>query len=157
MKEGNTLKKVKANLEICKHIAEGKIVHGQAVGKNLTFIFTIPGYYGYFFAKEDIAFAFEKIEMISKDKKSFVDLSIIKPENEIKSTKEIQLFDNEKESSRKFVAKDGREVWINNKYLCNLVVQECCFYQDNMNPAGIIIAVEKGVPVMGLLPVRRYN
>ncbi len=151
------MKKVKANLEICKHIAEGKIVHGQVVNEDLTFVFTIPGYYGYIFANEDIAFAIEKIKMIPTEIKTFVDLSIIKPKNEIKSTRDFRLLDKEKWSARKFVTQDGKEVWINNKFLCNIIVQECSFYQDGKNPVGSIIAVEKDVPVMVLLPIRQYN
>ena len=151
------MNKVKANLEICKHIAEGKIVHGQTVEKNLTFIFTIPGYYGYFFTREDVAFAIDKIQMISKEKKTIVDLSIIKPENELKSTRDFHLLKGKKVSSRKFVTKENEEVWINRKYLCNLVVEDCRFYQDFNNPVGLIIAVEKGIPVMGLLPMRNFD
>ena len=151
------MKKVQANLDICRQIAEGNTVQGQELTDELVFIFPIPGVYGYIFSKEEIAFALDKVKMIPKGKKAIVDLSAVDPKNELNLTKSLRILDNEKSVSRKFTAEDGRDVWLNTQYFRNIVLRKCRFYQDSKKPVGPIIVVEKEVPVMCLMPIRQYE
>ncbi|MBQ3318420.1 hypothetical protein IJG76_00120 [Candidatus Saccharibacteria bacterium] len=143
------MKIVQANLDICKCLAEGKAVHGRTVTKDLLLIFPEPGHYGYFFKKKDIAFAIEKVEM---NQKSTIDLSIIDPRNELRPT--FTLFLTGKQcTSRVFTTKDDKKISINVKYLRNIDLNICDFYQNRANRLAPIIAVERKTPVMLLMPI----
>ena len=64
-----------------------------------------------------------------------------------------------KEIARKFETfdgKDGKVVWINEKFLRNLDLSSCRFYQPKDEPLHNVIAVEDGIPVMVLLPIKIY-
>ena len=150
--------KVRVNLEICGEIAKGRIVNGQIVSDDL--VLFVNGYNrccGYFLSKEDIAFNFDRIKLIPKEEKELVDLSAIDPQNEIKPTRELKLLDNEKDMARKFVGADGKEIWLNKKYLRNITPTKCKFYVDYRKyHHGMVFVVENGTVVMCVMPVCIY-
>lgn len=145
------LKLVQANLEICKHLAQGKKVYGEIATKDLLLIFPEPGYYGYFFKKEDIAFSIEKVKMRDVAMNA-VWLSSIKPANEIKLTDVI--YRNGGYDQQVFLAKNNEKTTINTKYLRNIDLDICRFYQCQARNSPVI-AVERKVPVMMLMPIVR--
>ena len=150
--------KVRVNIEICGEIAKGRIVSGQIVNDDL--VLFVTGYnscYGYFLSKEDIAFDFGRIKLIPKEEKKLVDLSAIDPQNEIKLTRELQLLNNERDLARKFVGADGKEVWLNKKYLRNITPTKCSFYVDYRTyHHGMVFVVENGTVVMCVMPICIY-
>ena len=146
----------RANLEICKELANNELVRGQEVSENMIIIIPESGYYGYFFDKKSIVFNMDKVRMIDSEARKVADLSIVIPENEISISKDLRILDYKHAMARKFT-KDGKEVLINNSFLRNLDVYATKFYQDKSNDLSVVIAVEDGVPSMCILPIKTCN
>ena len=146
-----------ANIEVCREMASGCMIRGQDISDELFLAIPNDGYYGYMFSKNNIAFNLDRVRMISLETRKIADLSMIVPENEIKITEYMRVLSYRKDIARKFEAfdgKDGKVVWINEKFLRNLDLSACRFYQQKDEPLHNVIAVEDGIPVMVLLPLR---
>lgn len=143
------------NLEICKQLIHGDLVRIQNVSNKLTLIIPDPGYYGYLMPKSDIIFSLEKVKTVDK-KKQIVDLKLMNPKNELKPTQYLRIIDS-KNTARLFKSPEG-EVWINTKFLKNLNIYSCTFYQDRTNRTSLILVVEDMTqPVMCILPLRPFD
>ena len=143
-----------ANIEVCREMAGGCLIRGQEMPDNLFLAIPNDGYYGYMFSKNNIAFNLDRVRMISPETRKIADLSMIDPENEIKITEYMRVLSYRKEIARKFETADGTEVWINEKFLRNLDLSACKFFQPKGETIHNVIAVEDGIPVMLLLPIR---
>lgn len=147
----------RANLEICKKITCGELIHGQRIGDK-TLIIPTPGYYGYFFQKESIAFSMEKVRMIQRKTNKIVDVAkLLQPQNELKLTQELAILDYDEKKTARRLKKKETDVWVNTAYIKNIIPHRCKFYQDKKNPLGIILITENNQPVMCVLPVRIYT
>ena len=144
----------RANLEICKDIINGELIRAQKY-ENEMYLFIDPeGHYGYFINRKDVAFSMDKVREFSKETRNVAKLEAIKPENEIKPTNFLRIIDFcGKRLARKFEA-EGKEVWIQCDFLKNLDINATKFYQEKENKLETVVAVEDGVPVMCLLPIR---
>lgn len=140
----------RAQLEICKEILNGEFVRGQMTVEDLILIIPGCGYYGYFFNPAEISFSMSKVHLIDLETRIIADLSIIKDENEIKITRFIRILDYKSKMARKFETKGKKDVWVDCIFLKNIDTFAAKFYQEK----DIIIAVEDGVPVMCLLPIK---
>lgn len=143
------------NMEICKQIIQNHLVRIQHISNKLALVIPDPGYYGYLIKKSDIAFSLEKTTTVDK-KKPIIDMSILNPKNELKITQYLRIIDS-KNNARLFKSPET-EVWVNTKFLKNLDIYRCRFYQDRTKPTGLILAVEDATePVMCILPLRPFD
>ena len=141
----------KANVEIIKAIIDRDDVRAQALEGGLTLIIPPPHYYGYILTEEEIAFALDRIPKLPGENR-ICRLEVIAPENEIKMTDDFRLLPYNRDMARRF-DKNGKTVWVNSKYLKNLAVKACQFYQDKGKDRDVIIATEHGTPAMLILPL----
>lgn len=145
------MNKKRVNLDICKWIINGEFVRGQDVPEDKVLILPEQACFGYILPKKDVAFSMDKVRMLWAEKKQIVDMDIVKPENEIKPTDYLRMMCSGKEFARKFTGKGG-DVWINTKFMKNINVRGCKFYQACM--FEVVIVMEADVPVMVLLPLK---
>ena len=139
----------RANLDICKWIIDGEFVRGQEVPEDMVLIIPEQAFFGYIIPKKYVAFSMDKVRMLPADKKPIVNMEIVKPENEIKPTDYLRIM--RREFARKFTGKDG-DVWVNTKFMKNIDLNLCKFYQGCMFER--IIVMEGETPVMVLLPLK---
>ena len=144
----------RANLEICKNIINGELIRAQISGDGSRLFIDPEGHYGYFINRDDVAFSMDKVRVFSKETRNVAHLEDINPENEIKPTDFLRIIDYRgKRFARKFEA-EGKETWIQCDYMKNLDIIATKFYQKKESNIENVIAVEDGVPVMVLLPIR---
>lgn len=141
----------KANVEIIKSIIDRDDVRAQALEGGLTLVIPPPHYYGYILTSEEIAFALDRIPKVPKENR-ICRLEVIAPENEIKMTDDFRLIPYKRDMARRF-DKNGKTVWINSKFLKNIDLVSCRFYQDKHKDRDVIIATEHGTPAMVILPL----
>ena len=148
----------KANLEICRSIADDKNICGgwiQIGGIKYFFVANAQGYYGYFFPRNKIVFNVAMINSVSKPIKEIVKMSIVNRENEVFYTKILkQCSAYRNKLVRKFVPLTGnREVYIDVNFLKCLDLDICHFYQDKDDPKSKLIVTEHDMPIMVICPM----
>ena len=134
--------------KIYKHVFDA-IIKGKPRMFNLDddYVFITPdGFYGFVFAKKAVPFNLEMIE----ERKEKLDLSsIVQKENLCKLTNYYAT--PERKSLARILKNNDRKIYINQKYLQYFEDYTEFYQKDNLQ---IVVAVENGQIVGGLMPIR---